>query len=49
MCLHCFRMSQSVKWCLKLSEMFLVVVDGFRLFTSVRSELVLDSVNVVFG
>ena len=31
-CLHCFRMSQSVKWCSKLSEMYLVVVDGYRLF-----------------
>ena len=31
----------------KLFGMFMVVVDGYRLFTSVRSELILDSVNVV--
>ena len=34
---------------LKLSGMILVVVDGYRLFRSVKSELVLDSVNVVVG
>ena len=47
--LLCFRKSQSVKWCFKLSGMILVVVDGYRLFRSVKSELVLDSVNVVVG
>ena len=33
----------------KLSGMFLVVVDGYRLFRSVQSELVFDSFNVVVG
>ena len=49
MCLHSFRKSQSVKWCLKLTGIFMVVVDGYRMFRSVKSELVLDSVNVVVG
>ena len=34
---------------LKLFGMFMVVVDGYRLFRSVRSELVLDSFKVVVG